>query len=105
MDPPCDRFGGVSSMIAPADWLRAAGLAFAVTLLLIPVFARLSLRVGQVDLPNARKIHDRPVPLVGGLAIYCGVVAGLLLAGGAHGQVKTLLLISSGIIVLGLLDD
>jgi UDP-GlcNAc:undecaprenyl-phosphate GlcNAc-1-phosphate transferase len=90
------------------DRLGLAGvvvLAFAVTAALIPVFARFSRSVGLMDHPSARKIHDRPVPLVGGLAIYIGVVTALLAGGLLGSQIRLFLLASLVVIALGALDD
>ena len=53
--------------------LVAAAVAFAGT----PVAAALARRVGAVDEPKERGLHDRPIPRLGGLAI----LAGALLAG------------------------
>ena len=53
--------------------LFAAAVAFAGT----PVAAALARRVGAVDEPKERGLHDRPIPRLGGLAI----LAGALLAG------------------------
>jgi UDP-GlcNAc:undecaprenyl-phosphate GlcNAc-1-phosphate transferase len=57
------------------------GLAFLVAALVValvttPLAMRLAWRLGVVDQPGGRRIHDRPVPLLGGL----GIVAGILLA-------------------------
>lgn len=43
--------------------------SFLVTIALVPFVIRLSLRKGFVDLPGGRKIHGRPTPLGGGLAM------------------------------------
>jgi UDP-GlcNAc:undecaprenyl-phosphate/decaprenyl-phosphate GlcNAc-1-phosphate transferase len=53
--------------------------AFFVVYLLIPVTKRLALQLGVVDRPNARKIHQTPIPLSGGLAIYVGSILTLFL--------------------------
>ena len=53
--------------------LVAAAVAFAGT----PVAAAVARRVGAVDEPKERGLHDRPIPRLGGLAI----LAGALLAG------------------------
>lgn len=53
-----------------------AALVF--SLLLIPVLAKLSRKVGLVDKPGHRKIHANPVPLVGGLAIVISTAIALL---------------------------
>src|SRR5215467_13506377 len=49
---------------------------FASLILAVPVRA-LALRVGMVDLPGPRKVHLEPIPLLGGLAIYGGVLLGV----------------------------
>ena len=46
---------------------------FASLMLTVPVRA-LALRVGMVDLPGPRKVHLQPIPLLGGLAMYGGVM-------------------------------
>lgn len=52
----------------------AAGLALALT----PAVKRLAVALGCVDLPDEpRKIHDRPMPLLGGLAVYLAFLAPL----------------------------
>src|SRR5262245_39792913 len=60
--------------------------AFAVCLLLTPLVRSAALRLGLVDEPDGRrKIHARPIPIAGGLAILLtvGVVfAGSLFQGG-----------------------
>jgi len=59
-------------------------IAFTVALitslgLTVPV-RQLALRVGMVDRPGPRKVHLQPIPLLGGLAIYCGVLIALLVS-------------------------
>lgn len=51
-----------------------AGVTFAAT----PLVRRLSLVLGWIDRPSDRKVHPKPTPTVGGLAIYLGVLAGLV---------------------------
>ena len=50
-------------------------LACVVTSVLIVIMRPLAQSVGLVDVPNARKAHHGPVPLVGGLAIFAAVAA------------------------------
>ncbi len=53
--------------------------ALMLSILGTPLVRRFALAVGVLDQPNARKVHARPVPLLGGLAIYTGVVLTLLI--------------------------
>ena len=61
-------------------YLSAAAGACAVTLLTLPLWRNWCLRIGLVDDPGRRKIHDQPVPLAGGLAVMTGILAPTLLA-------------------------
>jgi UDP-GlcNAc:undecaprenyl-phosphate GlcNAc-1-phosphate transferase len=49
--------------------LAAATLAFAFT----PLAARFAVSVGAIDMPGHRKIHDRPIPRLGGLAVVSSI--------------------------------
>ena len=72
--------------------MSAGLLAFLIALsaslvLTVPVRA-LAIRVGMVDLPGPRKVNLKPIPLLGGLAIYGGVMMAILIAfdGAARAQ-------------------
>src|SRR5580765_4477261 len=90
----------------------AAGLiAFFIALLAsltltVPVRA-LALRVGMVDRPGPRKVHLQPIPLLGGLAMYAGVVLGVifLFNGPARAQIEGILAGATLIAAVGILDD
>lgn len=59
--------------------LLATVLACLITAVLIVVLRPLAMSVGLVDVPDARKSHHGPVPLIGGLAIFVAVCAACLL--------------------------
>lgn len=95
------------------DWGRMAIglLSFFIALvaslaLTVPVRA-LALRVGMVDRPGPRKVHLQPIPLLGGLAIYAGVVLAVLflVQGPARAQVWGILAGASLVAAVGILDD
>lgn len=72
-----------------------------------PWVRRLALSIGVLDQPNARKLHANPVPLLGGVAIYGGVVVTLLFWGDRF-FVRELAAIFSGatiVVLCGALDD
>ena len=86
-------------------------IAFAVGLiaslgLTVPV-RQLALRVGMVDHPGPRKVHVQPMPLLGGLAIYLGVLIALLVSmdGPALTEVIGIYLGATLVAVVGVLDD
>src|SRR3954447_15366052 len=53
-------------------------VAFATTALLVPPVMRLCQRRGWLARPGGRRLHARPTPNVGGIAIYGGFVLALL---------------------------
>jgi UDP-GlcNAc:undecaprenyl-phosphate/decaprenyl-phosphate GlcNAc-1-phosphate transferase len=53
--------------------------AFVLTLLATPVCRAVCLRCGWVDQPDPRKLHRGPIPRTGGIAIFLGYAAALLL--------------------------
>ncbi len=56
-------------------------ISAAVTVLIaLPLWRKWCLRVGLVDDPGARKIHNAPTPLAGGLAVMTGLLVPSLLA-------------------------
>ena len=75
-------------------------------LLTVPVRA-LAIRVGMVDLPGPRKVHLKPIPLLGGLAMYGGVMLAILIVfdGAARAQVLGIVSGATLVAVVGFLDD
>ncbi len=58
-------------------FLPVIGAAALVTLITTPAFRWLSFRVGAVVAPDERRIHTRPLAVLGGAAILLGFLAGL----------------------------
>ncbi|MFZ5945123.1 MAG: glycosyltransferase family 4 protein [Bacillota bacterium] len=79
--------------------------SFLITLTLVPFIKKLAFKVGAVDNPCQRKVHCKPMPRLGGLAIYLGFVVMVLLTQELSQQVIGLLLGSSIIAALGIIDD
>jgi UDP-GlcNAc:undecaprenyl-phosphate GlcNAc-1-phosphate transferase len=61
------------------DPLFAAGSALVVSLAVIPIMIRLAPMLRLIDEPNARKVHVRPIPRVGGWGICIGTLTAILL--------------------------
>ncbi len=60
-------------------------IALAVTILLVPLAKRLAIRVDAIDYPDERRVNQRPIPRLGGLAILGGISVSLLIAwAGSH---------------------
>jgi UDP-GlcNAc:undecaprenyl-phosphate/decaprenyl-phosphate GlcNAc-1-phosphate transferase len=91
--------------------MSAGLLAFLIALsasvvLTVPVRA-LAIRVGMVDLPGPRKVHLKPIPMLGGLAMYAGVMLAVLFAfdGAARAQSIGIVTGATLVALVGFLDD
>jgi len=87
------------------DALFAFLLAGVLTLLLVPLTIRLANRVGAIDLPNERSLHDVPIPRLGGLAILVGVLAAGLIWLPWEGESRAILIGAVVIALVGFGDD
>jgi UDP-GlcNAc:undecaprenyl-phosphate GlcNAc-1-phosphate transferase len=59
-------------------YLLAVAASFFATFASLPLWRKWCLRIGLVDDPGHRKIHDQPIPLAGGLAVMTGLALPLL---------------------------
>ena len=80
--------------------------AFVVSLAALGALHPLAPRLGLIDHPNdRRKIHGEPVPLIGGIAVFAGVLAGSLLVLPLTEPYLFGLLGAGLLVVVGVLDD
>jgi len=96
-------------------YLLIPALAFATTYGLTPQIMRLATRLGMMDQPGERRIHTRPVPRAGGLAVFAGfhIACGAIffLPWNSFNGLMTgagwlnILLITSILLIIGLWDD
>ncbi len=81
-------------------------IALAVTGMSTPFVRRAAIWFGFVDAPAQRKLHSSPMPLMGGVAIFAGaIIAVVIFAGALPRQVTAVLLASSVVALVGLIDD
>ncbi|MCG1012316.1 undecaprenyl/decaprenyl-phosphate alpha-N-acetylglucosaminyl 1-phosphate transferase [Tepidanaerobacter sp. GT38] len=78
-------------------------LAYMIT----PQVMKLAWKIGAIDKPgDARRVHKKPMPRLGGLAIYFAfVVAGLLILPIKQASIQGILLGATVIVIVGILDD
>jgi UDP-GlcNAc:undecaprenyl-phosphate GlcNAc-1-phosphate transferase len=98
-----------------------AGVGALVTFVLTPLVRQIAIAYGLVDTPGGRKIHSTPIPRLGGVAIFAGVMAamavqaagefylgwgGTLIGGGtARVRILGVLVAMMVIFLVGLIDD
>ena len=73
----------------PASWIPPLCFfvaAFATTLAVTPLARIIAWKLGAVDYPGNRRINRSPVPRMGGIAVFCGILAavGVQAFGSAH---------------------
>ncbi len=80
-------------------------LAAVIVLFITPTVTNIARRVGAMDEPDRRKIHEDPVPRLGGLAIYFGFIIPALLFLPLTNQMKGVLLGATVVTLFGAVDD
>src|SRR3954451_24077196 len=89
--------------------LLDAFLAFALALVVVwistPVVKSLAWRIGAIDEPRTRGLHQFPTPRLGGLAILAGSLAAGRVFMAAGQQTTGLLAGAAGIASVGIADD
>ena len=83
-------------------------ISFAFTFATTPLARRLAFRIGQgaVDIPkDARRMHKKPTPRIGGLAIVFGFMVATLCFAEPTRQLLGTLLGTAIIVVMGFIDD
>jgi UDP-GlcNAc:undecaprenyl-phosphate GlcNAc-1-phosphate transferase len=109
--------------LLPLQLALAALAVLALSLILTPLVRRLALRIGDLAPIGPRDVHTRPIPRLGGLAIYLAFVTGILLfeplagsrldvlsnlpidAGGTITQIHGLLIGGTIALLVGVVDE
>ena len=99
------------------EYLLTLLVTAAVTYMLTPLVRRVAIKAGAVKQVRDRDVHVIPIPEFGGVAMYAGLAAGLLVAGQIRPlngvftgnstiSTETGLLLAGGVIVaIGVIDD
>lgn len=97
------------------DYVLTLLVAAAVTYVLTPLVRRFAIAVGAIKHPRERDVHTAPVPSVGGIAMYAGLAAALLVADeisqlhndaiAGTGMLTGLLGAGGLLVIIGFIDD
>lgn len=89
--------------------LRIVGvfaLAGVIAYALTPFVKRFAHKIGAIDVPkDNRRMHKKPIPRLGGLAIFLAFLCGMLVFGEIDRQMLCILIGASMIVILGIFDD
>ena len=80
-------------------------VTFLTSALLTPFIIKAAHHVGALDIPNARKVHTKPIPRMGGLAIFGAFLLGYMLFARTSNQMLSILIGGFIIVLTGLFDD
>jgi UDP-GlcNAc:undecaprenyl-phosphate GlcNAc-1-phosphate transferase len=86
-------------------WVHVLALSFSLSFCLNPMLALLAHRLGMLDRPDARKLHQEATPLLGGAAVFIGFLAALLTNGIFSLELGAILLAAFILFAAGVIDD
>ena len=72
---------------------------------IMPFIKKVAMQIGAVDIPRTRHIHTKPMPKMGGIAIFLGFLLGYMLFNEPSVQMNSILIGGFIIILIGLIDD
>ena len=75
------------------------------SLLLTPFVQKIAYKFNALDIPNERKVHATPTPLMGGLAIYLAFILSIFLSLHFFSEIKGVILAATLIVIMGVIDD
>ena len=86
--------------------ILALAVSLVVSFALTPAVKWLAVKIGAVDVPkDKRRMHDHPIPRLGGLAIFIGFVVAVLAFADVDRQLRGILLGGCIIVAVGIVDD
>ena len=52
--------------------LLIVGVCLIIVAMIIPFVKKIAIHINALDIPDARKVHTKPIPRLGGLGIFIG---------------------------------
>ncbi|MDD6308839.1 MAG: MraY family glycosyltransferase [Clostridia bacterium] len=86
--------------------LLSFAVAFIITFASTPFVKRFAVRVGIIDKPNeARRVHKKPTPLLGGLGMFYGFIISIMIFSNVDKSIRGMILGALIILIIGIVDD
>lgn len=80
-------------------------VTYIISVVLVHLSKKISVHINALDIPNARKVHTKPMPRLGGIGIFGAFLFGYIMYGSVTTQMISILIASFILFVLGLIDD
>ena len=87
------------------DILKSSVIALLASLFCIWLLRPLAIRLGLVDRPSERKLHENEIPLTGGIAMFFGFCFALLSLHESLFPYRGMLAGSAILVLMGVMDD
>lgn len=89
-----------------AELLKPIVLAFLVSLAMTPIVIKLAKKFSFLDIPkDARRMHNKPIPLSGGVAMYFALMIGMIVFLKLNRELICVMLGATLVLLSGLIDD
>ena len=85
--------------------LLVVGVCLIIVACIIPIVKKIAIHINALDIPDARKVHTKPIPRLGGLGIFLGFLVGYMIFGQNTIQMNSILIGSFIIVLTGMIDD
>lgn len=86
--------------------LLALAVAFLIAFAATPMVISLAHKINALDVPkDARRVHSKPVPLIGGLAIFYGFIVSVICFATIDRETMGILIGSVIVVTVGVIDD
>src|ERR1044072_8671699 len=95
----------MSELRANPEVIYGAARALLIVVLLTPAVGGMARLLGVVDKPDARRLNRRPIPRLGGLAIFLGLLVPPLAFLDLSGEMRGIILGAAVACVVGAIDD
>jgi UDP-GlcNAc:undecaprenyl-phosphate GlcNAc-1-phosphate transferase len=95
----------LSELRATPEVLYGAGIALLVVVLLTPAVGGMARLLGAVDRPDARRLHRHPIPRLGGIAIFLGILVPAIAFLDLSSESRGVVLGAAIATVVGAVDD
>ncbi len=86
--------------------ILALAVAFLISFAATPMVISLAHKIGAIDVPkDARRVHKKPTPLIGGLAIFLGFIVSVICFAVIDKETAGILIGCAIIVTVGMIDD
>ncbi len=97
--------GGLFFIMPVMKLFIAIMVSFVIAYLSMPLVIKFAHRIGAIDQPDKRKVHNTAMPRLGGLAIFIAFVFSMLFIVKVSGAFTGIILGASIVFLVGMLDD